>query len=54
MALIDAGVDTRPRIVGAAASLGFKPSHAGALLEREREWRLGADGRYRLLAAIPA
>lgn len=54
-ALIEAGVDAGPRIVGAAASLGFKPAHAGALLatgeggspERHR-WQRGSDGVYRL------
>ena len=51
-ALIEAGVDTRSRIVGAARSLGFDPAHAGVLLGRERHrWRRGADGAFRLPAS---
>ncbi len=54
-ALIDRGVDTGPRIVGAAASMGFKRAHAGAVLSKSEggspdrhRWQRGSDGIYRL------
>lgn len=54
VALIGEGVDTGPRIVGAARRLGFQAAHAGAVLragERGRaRWRRGADGVYAVLA----
>ena len=53
-ALIDAGVDTRPQIVGAAASLGFPRGHAGVMLGKGRSWLQGSDRRYRLIAAVTA
>ena len=52
---IEASVDTRERIVGAAHALGFERAHAGALLGRERRrWRRGADGTFRLTADVSA
>ena len=53
-ALIGAGVNSRSRIIGAAQSLGFNASHAGAVLERGREWVSGTDGVYRLFGAVAA
>lgn len=57
-ALIDGGVDTGPRIVGAAASMGFKRAHAGAVLSKSEggspdrhRWHRGSDGVYRLHVA---
>ncbi len=53
-ALMNASVDTGPQIVGAAVSLGFPRKHVGVMLGKGRGWLRGADGRYRLLAAVPA
>lgn len=56
-ALIEAGVNTGPSIVGAARSLGFKASHVGAVLGRSEggnparhHWQRGSDDVYRLHA----
>ncbi len=56
-ALIEAGVNTRGAIVGAAISLGFKCGHAGAILSNSiggnpsrAKWQRGAEGVYAVLA----
>ena len=60
-ALIEAGVNTRPRIIGAAKGFGFDRGHVGAVLEksegpdpRRHRWQRDANGVYRTHAAVPA
>jgi len=57
-ALIGAGVNIGPRIIGAARSIGFDPKHAGAVLGRSEgrdpgrhRWQRDSDGVYRLHSA---
>jgi hypothetical protein len=52
-ALIEAGFNTGPRIVGAAKWLGFDPAHAGAVLKKSTGpnsarhwWKRCIDGIY--------
>ena len=60
-ALIAAGVNTKPRVIGAATRLGFNRGHAGATLSKSEgsdpdrhRWQLGPEGVYRLHAAAAA
>lgn len=54
-ALIDVGVNTGPRIIGAAVSIGFNRAHVGAILTKSEggnpdrhRWQRDAEGTYRL------
>ncbi|WP_375381531.1 hypothetical protein [uncultured Sphingomonas sp.] len=58
-ALIEEGVNTGPRIIEAAATLGFSRGHAGSVLSKStgdsparHKWRRGIDGVYATLVFL--
>jgi len=50
-ALIDRGINTGPRLIGAAKRLGFKGRHAGIILKAGigHRWSRDEEGTYRNL-----